>query len=160
LEIIISLTNRAYSEYGRNKEQSRRSFAEAIPKLETYIRKYENNPASLSYLQVLVWLGALHRNADNLDQARIVFEQCERHNAFNSSNATLNLVVDGRKVDESIASYVKAQLCFLTNCSKPAYKEAYDLVRIHGSSRGSDLAPQFSIPNRKQQHQKSRRLRT
>jgi tetratricopeptide (TPR) repeat protein len=144
-ETIISLTDRAYAEYDRDKEQSRRLFAEAADKLEAYIKKYETNPARLSYLRVLVRLGALYQNADNLDQARIVFEQCERHKAFNSPDATLKV----GEVEQSIANYVKAQLCFLTTCSKPAYKEASELVRIQGSSRGDDLAPQFSIPNRK-----------
>ena len=151
-ETIISLTDRAYAEYDRDKEQSRRLFAEAAAKLEAYIKKYETNPARLSYLRVLVRLGALYQNADNLDQARIVFEQCERHKAFNSPDATLRV----GEVEESIANYVKAQLCFLTTCSKPTYKEASELVRIQGSSRGDDLAPQFSIPNRKRQQRKRR----
>lgn len=150
---IISLTDRAYTEYDRDKEEGRRLFAEAATKLEAYIKRYETNPARLSYLQVLVRLGALYQNADNLDQARIVFEQCERHNAFNSPNATLR--VGG--VKESIANYVKAQLCFLTNCSKSEYKVAYESVRRTGSSRGDDLAPQFSIPNRKRNRPKRSR---
>lgn len=153
-ETIISLENRAYAEYDRDKEQSRKLFAEAAAKLEAYIRKYEKNPASLSYLRVLVRSGALYQNADNLDQARIVFEQCERHKAFNSPDATLKV----GEVEQSIANYVKAQLCFLTTCSKPTYKEASELVRrIGGGSRGDDLAPQFSIPTRKPQQRKSGR---
>ena len=144
---IISLTNQAYSEYDRDKSKSRGLFAEGATKLEAYIKKYETNPARLSYLQVLVRLGSLYQNADNLDQARIVFEQCERHNAFNSPSAALR--VAGRA--ESIANYVKAQLCFLTTCSKPEYKVARNVVRITGSSRGDELAPPFSIPNRKRQ---------
>ena len=151
-ETIISLTDRAYAEYAGNDEQGRRLFAEAADKLEAYIRRYETNPARLSYLRVLVRLGALYQNADNLDQARIVFEQCERHKAFNSPAATLRV----GDVEQSIANYVKAQLCFLTNCSNPTYKEAYELVRIQGSSRGDDLAPQFSIPNQKRHQRKSR----
>lgn len=143
---IISLSNQAYAEYDRDKDEGRRLFAEAAAKLEAYIRKYETNPANLSYLRALVRLGALYQNADNLNQARIVFEQCERHNAFNSPSATLR-IEDGRTV-ETIANYVKAQLCFLTTCSKPEYKAAQDVVRITGSSRGDELAPQFSIPSR------------
>lgn len=149
-ETIISLTDRAYAEYDRDQEQSRKLFAEAADKLEAYIRKYETNPARLSYLRVLVRLGALYQNADKLDQARIVFEQCERHKAFNSPDATLRV----GEVEQSIANYVKARLCFLTTCSKPAYKEASELVRIQGSSRGDDLAPQFSIPDRKRRPRK------
>lgn len=152
-ETVISLENQAYTEYDRDKEQSRRLFAEAAAKLEAYIKKYETNPARLSYLRVLVRLGALYQNADNLDQARIVFEQCERHKALNSPDATLRV----GEVEESIANYVKAQLCFLTNCSKPTHIDAYKLMRIQGSSRGDDLAPRFSIPNRKRQQRKSRR---
>lgn len=156
---IISLEDQAYTEYARDSEKSRRLFAEAAAKLEAYIRKYETNPSRLSYLQVMVRLGALYQNADNLNQARVTFEQCERHNAFNSPSATLRVMGDGGKVQQSIANYVKAQLCFLTNCSKPEYKAAQDVVRItrSGSSRGDDLAPQFSIPIRKPQQRKSRR---
>lgn len=142
---IISLSNQAYTEYDRDKSKSRRLFAEGATKLEAYIRKYETNPARLSYLQVLVRLGALYQNADNLDQARIVFEQCERHNAFNSPSAALR--VAGRA--ESIANYVRAQLCFLTTCARPEYKTARNAVRIRGSSRGEEIAPPFSFPNRK-----------
>jgi hypothetical protein len=150
---IIALSDQAYTEYDRDKEGGRRLFAEAADKLEAYIKKYETNPARLSYLRVLVRLGALYQNADNLDQARIVFEQCERHNAFNSLNATLR--VHGR--EESIANYVKAQLCFLTACSKQEYKEARNVMRITGSSRGDEIAPQFSFPNSKRQRRKRNR---
>lgn len=152
---IISLSNQAYAGYDRDKEAGRRLFAEAAAKLEAYIKKYETNPANLSYLRVLVRLGALYQNADNLNQARIVFEQCERHNAFNSRSATLR-IEDGGKV-ESIANYVKSQLCFLTTCSKPEYKAAQNVVRITGSSRGDEIAPQFSIPSRKLPRLKPRR---
>jgi hypothetical protein len=150
---IIDLTDQAYTEYDRDREQGRRLFAEAAAKLEAYIKKYETKPSSLSYLRVLVRLGASYQNADNLDQARIVFEQCERHNAFNSPNATLR--VDGR--DESVANYIKAQLCFLTTCSKPEYKAAREVLRISGGSRGDEIAPPFSISNRKRQRHKRNR---
>ncbi len=157
---IASLTNRAYSEYDRNnKPESRRLFAEAADKLEAYLRKYETNSGRLSYLRVLVHLGALYQNADNLSQARIVFEQCERHQEFNSRAATLRVMGNGREVEESIANYVEAQLCFLTNCSKPEYKAAHDIVRITGggSSRGDEIAPPFSLPTRKRhRHTRSR----
>ena len=143
---ISSLTSRAYSEYDRNKRESQKLFAEAAEKLEVYLRKYETNPEQLSYLRALVQLGALYQNADNLKQARIVFEQCERHRAFNSPGATLSVTANGRKVQETIANYVRARLCFLTDCSKPEHK-----VRItgSGSSRGDELAPPFSIPKPK-----------
>jgi tetratricopeptide (TPR) repeat protein len=144
-EAIISLTDRAYAEYDRDQAQSRRLFAEAVAKLEAYIKKYETNPARLSYLRVLVRLGAAYQNADKPDQARIAFEQCERHNAFNSPNATLRV----GDVEESIANYVKAQLCFLTTCSKPEHKEARTVMRRTGGSRGDEIAPPFSFPTRK-----------
>jgi hypothetical protein len=142
---IISLSDRAYTEYDRDKAEGRRLFAEAAAKLEAYLKKYETSPARLSYLQVSVRLGALYQNADNLDQARIVFEQCERHSAFNSATATLRI----DDTTESIANYVRAQLCFLTTCSKREYKAARSAVRISGSSRGDEIAPPFTIPGSK-----------
>src|SRR5215213_2925102 len=88
---ISSLTNRAYSEYDRNKSEGQKLFAEAAARMEVYLRNYETNPESLSYLRALVYLGAWYQNADNLKQARIVFEQCERHREFNSRRATLSV---------------------------------------------------------------------
>lgn len=148
---ISDLTKRAYSELDRNKGKGNQLFAAAAAKLEVYLSKYGTDLESLSYLSELVLLGALYQNADNLNKARIVFEQCERHRDFNSPGATINVMADGRKVKETIANYVRARLCFLTNCSKPEYKAAYEVVRVTGggSSRGDELAPQFSIPTPK-----------
>lgn len=161
LNVITSLTNQAYSEYDRNnKSQSRRLFDEAALKTEAYLTKYETNPASLSYLRVLVRLGALYQNADQLPRARSVFEQCERHQEFNSPNATLRIMGTGGAVQQSIATYVKGQLCFLTNCSSPEYRAAYEIVRITGGSRGDELAPQFSIPKRKRHRNNRHRSRS
>jgi hypothetical protein len=148
---ISSLIDQAYSELDRNKGKGNQLFTELAAKMEVYIRKYETDPESFSYLRALVYLGAWYQNADNPKQARIVFEQCERHREFNSRDATLDVTSDGRQVKESIANYVKARLCFLTNCSKPEYKAAYEVVRRTGggSSRGDELAPPFSIPTPK-----------
>jgi hypothetical protein len=144
-EAIIALSDRAYATYDEDKAEGRRLFAEAAARLEAYIRKYEARPATLSYLRALVRLGALYQNADNLNQARIVFEQCERHNAFNSPNATLR--VENSRAPIKIATYVKGQLYFLADRPQPDYKAAYEVVRRSGSSRGDEIAPQFTIPS-------------
>jgi hypothetical protein len=156
LNVITSLTNQAYSEYDRNnKGQSHKLFEEAALKTEAYLTRYETDPASLSYLSVLVRLAALYQNLDQVPRARSVFEQCERHPKFNSPNATLRIMGSDGAVQQSIATYVKGQLCFLTQCSNPEYRAAYELVRINGGSRGDELAPQFYISNPKR-HRRSR----
>lgn len=146
---ILTLTDQAYTAYEQeNLVESRKLFAEAAARLEEYIKKYETNPASLSYLQLQTRLGALYQNADLLGQARIIFERCEQHKKFNSSQAVLKVMLQGKKVKISIANYVKAQLCFLlAQAEKCRDSTIYSRVVINGSSRGTEMAPRILNPN-------------
>ena len=150
LQAVRELYGRAYTLFAQDKDVGRALFKQAAGRLRNWIKTYEKDPDSLSFLLYQARLGLYLEAAGMKKEAERAYRVCLRHRLLDSRDAVLRVCRSGgrpgdcRGTKTPVSEIVNARLGLLTaktGAAGGAGATHRRTVSKSGSSKGRDDEP-------------------